>query len=44
MPQPRSLRLAKLHWANGEPTPFDLAVELLSLGYDVRALERSYGL
>lgn len=42
MPQPHALRLAKLHWANGEPIPLDIAVELMGLGYDVAALEATH--
>lgn len=43
MQQPRALRLARLHWANGEPLPLDIAVELLALGFCISTLEARYG-
>ncbi len=43
MPQPTSLRLARLYWAAGEPLPLDVEVSLMALGYDVPSLQRRYG-
>ncbi|MCL8384138.1 hypothetical protein EJ105_18415 [Xanthobacter aminoxidans] len=36
---PRALRIAKLYWADGQPIPIDLFLELLDLGLDAQALE-----
>jgi hypothetical protein len=33
------LRKARSYWNNGEPAPYDLAVELMGEGLDVNSLE-----
>lgn len=33
------VRQARKHWNNGEPAPYDLAIELMNEGLDVSALE-----